>query len=389
MMTLLLLLISLAEAQPVAASPASANTPAANVEVPITVDAKTETYLSLQSNSSLEFTTPGPAKIVVNSRRRMAGAAQRSAKAPLKAYGDGRLIMTIQVPGVAIASGKVNDRMAGFPSKSERVVITVPEGGNVLRIEAPAGGPDFFIQVSNKETPNNFLVPLGATPGAVAASPPPVPTPEPETTAPSPAPEPKTQEPIAKADPKPPKNRPHASDSLEPGAGLNMGFGIPARGTKMVFQLAATGRMPVYKKLLSAGGTIGWYKIAVEDEVAIADSYGGQLTYSANWHTNVVPIVAHVTAHAPTEFGPVVPIASAGLGLYIATRNDGGDKITSVGVGPEFSAGAEFDVEVGRLQTTVSWNEARSRFGNRGPEGEVVRETLAVTRLNISYLYVF
>ncbi|MGB0641600.1 MAG: hypothetical protein ACPGTU_19870, partial [Myxococcota bacterium] len=100
MMTLLLLLISLAEAQPVAASPASANTPAANVEVPITVDAKTETYLSLQSNSSLEFTTPGPAKIVVNSRRRMAGAAQRSAKAPLKAYGDGRLIMTIQVPGV-------------------------------------------------------------------------------------------------------------------------------------------------------------------------------------------------------------------------------------------------------------------------------------------------
>lgn len=387
MMTLWLLLISLAEAQPVASSPPPTDSPSASIETPITVDAKTETYLALQSNSSLDFKTPGPAKIVVNSRRRMAGAAQRSAKAPIKAYGDGRLIMTIQVPGVAIASGKVNDRMAGFPSKSERVVITVPEGGNVLRIEAPAGGPDFFIQVSNKDTPDTFLVPIGAAPGAIAASPPA--TPAPETALPSPVPEPKTTEPIAKAEPKPLQNRTHASDSLEPGAGVNMGFGIPARGTKMVFQLAATGRMPVYKKLLSAGGTIGWYKIAVEDEVAIADPYGGPLTYSANWHTNVVPIVAHVTAHAPTEFGPVVPIASAGLGLYIATRNDGGDKITSVGVGPEFSAGAEFDVEVGRLQTTVSWNEARSRFGNRGPEGEVVRETLAVTRLNISYLYVF
>ena len=388
-MNLLLLLISLSEAQTVSpASDVSLSPAPATPTTPITVDAKTESYLLLESNSSLDFDTPGPAKIIVNSRRRMAGAAQRSAKAVLKAYGDGKQIMTIQVPGVAIPGGKINDRMAGFPSKAERVVITVPEGGNVLRLEAPMGGPDFFIQVSNKGTPETFLMPMGSAGAApMAAAPAALPeTPASEEPKAPTQPSTKEQEPIAKAKPKPQQ---HASDSLEPGAGLNMAFGIPARGNKMVFQLAATGRMPIYKKLLSAGGTIGWYKISVEEEVAIADPYGGSLTYSADWHTNVVPIVAHVTAHAPTEFGPVVPIASAGLGLYIATRTDGGDKITSVGVGPEFAAGAEFDIEVGRLQSTISWNEARSRFGNRGPEGEVVRETLAVTRLNISYLYVF
>jgi hypothetical protein len=385
MMNLLLLLISLADAQPLNPSPLATAAPSSPAEMtPITVDAKTESYLSLRSNSSLDFKTPGPAKIVVNSRRRMAGAAQRSAKATLKAYGDDRLIMTVQVPGISIPSGKINDRMGGFPSKAERVVITVPEEGSVLRLEAPEGGPDFFIQVSRKETPDTFLMPIGTVSGTPAATTKAVPIVEKEETSPPPKPTP--QEPIAKAEI---KQRKHASASLKPGAGLNMGFGIPARGNKMVFQLAATGRMPIYKKLLSAGGTIGWYKISVEEDVAIADTYGGPLTYSADWHTNVVPIVAHVTAHAPNEFGPVVPIASAGLGLYIATRTDDGEKITSVGVGPEFSAGAEFDIEVGRLQTTISWNEARSRFGNRGPEGEVVRETLAVTRLNISYLYVF
>jgi hypothetical protein len=256
----------------------------------------------------------------------------------------------------------------------------------MLKLEAPAGGPDFFIQISRKDTPEVLLLPF-ASGGVAAATPQTIeqaaePVAEEEAAASSPP----AEEPVQRA---PPPSRSQASATLDPGAGLSMGMGIPARGNKMVVHVGATGRYPIYKKILSAGGTIGWYRIGVEEDVAVADTYGGALTYTADWHTNVVPIVAQVTAHAPTEFGPVVPIATAGLGLYIATRHDGGEKITSVGVGPEIAAGAEFDVQVGRLQTTVSWNEARSRFGNRGPEGDVVRETLAVTRLNLSYLYVF
>ena len=128
--------------------------------VSITVDEKTTEFLLIPSGTRLDFSTPGPKKITVESRRRLAGAAQRARTAPLSAEGDGNLILTIRVPGIAAPDGIINDALGGVPSKSDRSVVTVPEGGKVLTLEAPVGGPDFFVRVVDRTWPDRLIVPI-------------------------------------------------------------------------------------------------------------------------------------------------------------------------------------------------------------------------------------
>jgi hypothetical protein len=364
----------------------------ASPTVGITVDAKTEHFLPLKSGSTLTFDTPGPQGLMVVSRRRMAGAGQRAKAAPIEARGDGHPIMTIEVSGTAIPSGRIHDRMEGFPSKQDRTVITVPEGGKQLSLTAPPGGPDFFVHVSHRDRPDVLILPIGFGPAAA-----------PVAAATSPAEAPRSGEP--KEDPqasedaapsqKPAKSStPPKAEALRPGAGVELGLGIAARGTSLVTHFGLTGRYPVYRDLLSVGGSIGWHRIAVEEQVNVVHPMSGNLEYSANWYTTIVPIQARVTVHVPYSAGPVVPIASAGLGLFIATRTDesGADEprtATKLAVGPELAVGCEIDIDVGLLQTTVSWSEARASLGNRGVDGEPVAETFALTSLNLSYLYTF
>ncbi len=111
---------------------------------PITVDAKTDPYVPLASGTSATFETPGPQKVMVQSRRRMAGAGQRAKHAPIEVRGDGNPILTIKVSGTAIPDGRIHDRLEGFPSKDEKTLITVPEGGRQLTLTAPLWGcPDW------------------------------------------------------------------------------------------------------------------------------------------------------------------------------------------------------------------------------------------------------
>jgi hypothetical protein len=147
--------------------------------------------------------------------------------------------------------------------------------------------------------------------------------------------------------------------------------------------------LPVYAQLLSAGASIGWHRIRVEEKHHITDATGGYLVYEADYRTTVVPISARITVHVPYPAGPVQPIASAGLGLFIATRTDGVHRSTNIALGPTVAAGCETAIGAGRLQSTIGWSEARARFGNQGLDGGAVRETLAVTRINLRYLYTF
>jgi hypothetical protein len=354
--------------------------------VSITVDGKTTEFLLLASGTRLDFSTPGPKKIAVESRRRMAGAAQRAGTAPITAEGDGNLILTIRVPGSAVAGGQINDQMGGYPSKPDRSVVTVPDGGEVLTIEAPIGGPDFFIRVVDRTWPDRLVIPIHSSligedigdPDIVENEDPP-PVQEDEF----------LSDEVVQEQPQQPRRSPDAPDDLRPAAGMLLGFGIPARGNKMVFALAATGRYPVYKDLISAGGSLGWHRIAVEEEVAIANPISGDLTYSANWHTTVVPIVGTANIHVPFPAGPITPVASAGLGMYIATRAEGANKVTNLALGPTFGLGAEADIQIGQIQAMLTWHEARAQFGNQATDGSVVRESLAVSQFNVSYLYVF
>jgi hypothetical protein len=352
--------------------------------VSITVEGNTTEFLLLSSGTRLDFSTPGPKKIAIESRRRMAGAAQRAGTAPITAVGDGNLILTIRVPGTAVASGTINDKMGGYPSKPDRSVVTVPDGGKVLTVEAPIGGPDFLIRVVDRTWPDRLVTPIHSSLIDEDIG-------DPEI---SEAEEPigdqeEIQQEIDSSQTERPMRSKNAPDDLRPAAGVKIGFGIPSRGNKMVFAMAATGRYPIYKDLISLGGSLGWHRIGVEEQVAIANPIAGDLTYAANWHTTVIPIVAQGNIHVPFPAGPITPIASAGMGMYIATRTDGSDKTTNLALGPTFGLGAEADIPVGQIQATVSWHEARARFGNQSTDGSAVRESLAVSQLNVAYLYVF
>jgi len=353
----------------------------------ITVDAKTDPYVPLTSGTSATFDTPGPQKIMVQSRRRMAGAGQRAKHAPIEVRGDGNPILTIKVSGTAIPDGRIHDRLEGFPSKDDQTLITVPEGGRQLTLTAPPGGPDFFVRVTSRDNPTNLILPVGIAPTQAAPA---------VATAPvQDAPRSGEQDKKDNTESKPePKKRQAARNTapqneLQAGAGMEMGLGIAARGTHMVFHLGATGRYPIYKDLLSVGGSIGWHRIGVEAERPVTHPISGDISYSADWHTDIVPIIARVSVHVPYPPGPLTPIASAGLGAFIATRTDGSTSTTRLAVGPELAVGVEFGLPVGLLQTTISWAEARTQMGNQGTDGQAVAETLATTRLNLAYLYVF
>ncbi len=353
--------------------------------VSITVDAKTTEYLLLPSGTRLDFPTPGPKRISIESRRRMAGAAQRSRPEPINAEGDGNAILTIRVPGTSIPSGKINDRLGGFPSKADRSNITVPEGGEVLSLEAPVGGPDFFIRVVDRTWPDRLVLPI-ATGSAMADN-----MPDPDLSA-----QPtdiQKEVPQSEAKENKPKNEDHrlpgAPDILKPAAGLAMGVGLPARGNNIVASISAVGRYPLYKELISAGASLGWHRIAVEETVPISDPLAGDLTYAANWRTTIVPITVHANIHVPFPAGPIKPIANSGVGMYVATRAEDTKRVTSVTFGPTVGLGAVVDFDFGELQASVNWHEARAKFGNQSTDGSVVRESLAVTQINLAYMYVF
>ena len=355
----------------------------------ITVEGETTEFLLIASGTRLDFSTPGPKKITVDSRRRMAGAAQRARVAPLSVEGDGNLILTIRVPGTAIAEGTINDRLGGFPSKSDRSVVTVPEGGKVLSLEAPVGGPDFFVRVVDRTWPDRLIVPIRVSQAGVDS----MPDPEiiEESTDPAAAELEKEDDSAysGEAESKRESRNPSAPDILKPGAGVSVGLGVPARGTRLMISASAIGRYPVYKDLISAGALLGWYRIGVEQQVPIADPIAGDLTYAANWHTTVIPIVAQANIHVPFPAGPITPIAGIGPGLYVATRVDGTDRRTKAAVGPAVSLGTEIASQIGEFQLLFNWHDARARFGNQAEDGSVVRETLSVAQFNLAYLYLF
>ena len=363
-------------------SPARSNTTDDGQTTAITIDAKTNRYIPLKSGTSVAFDTPGPRKLLIQSRRRLAGAGQRSKAEPIEVRGDGNPILTIKVPGSAIADGRIHDRLEGFPSNDDKSLVTVPEGGKQLTLTAPPGGPDFFIRVSDRDQPGVLLLPTGMateTPATVVATP--------------------TKEAPRSGDPTKPsqastasKNKQNSAaiqNEIQAGAGLEIGFGVAARGTSMVFHIGATGRYPIYKDLLSVGGSLGWHRIGVETNRTTNNPIAGTVSYAADWHTDIIPIIGRVSVHVPYPPGPVTPIASVGLGTFIASRTDGERSTTSVAIGPELAVGCEFGLPVGLMQSTISWSEARAQMGNQGVNGQAVSETFAVTRLNLAYLYVF
>jgi hypothetical protein len=238
----------------------------------------------------------------------------------------------------------------------------------VLTIRAPAGGPDFLIRVTDRQ--GNIIHPIES--GLPSNKPPP---------------------PVAAAIPKPapaPNAKPNVQSKTKPtslsaAAGINAGIGVAGRGSRAVPHVAATARLPLHGDLISAGMAFGYHRIAVNESHTVAVPFGGYATQLVQYTTTVLPIEAHMGVHVPT--GSFHAVATAGLTMSIATRNDDGDKVTNLALGPSIGTGVEFSAGAGIVRPMFEWSDGRTRFGNQNADGDQVRETLSVARISIQYLF--
>jgi hypothetical protein len=338
---------------------------------------------------SLSFPTPGPGKWRVEVRQRLSQSTQR-ANGSVAVLGNGKhLIMTIELKGPADSAAKTDDAQGGPISEAERAAITVPAAGAFTVLRAAATGGSLLVRLSDQAGPSPMppkAAPVVAAKAApvVAAKPPP---PAVKAAAKKPAP-------AARA-------RKRRTDRLGLGAGASVGLGLPARGSKPVGYLSADVRYPVYKQLVSVSGTVGWYGIGVDESVTIADPFLGHTTVQSSWSTQVFPIIARGLVHSPVQAGPLTPVAGLGLGVFIAHRVEGSYSTTQAGIGPELLIGAEMPMEalgkigaeklseLGDIGAHLSWSEARMFLGHQGSDGMPVRETVANTRLNLTWFYTF
>ena len=349
---------------------AAVDGPPSMVAVELGDDGSSE-YVAVPSGDAVHFDTQGPTKLIVESRRRMAGPSQRARPAIIEALGDGNVILTIRVPGIAVANGAIADAIGGYPSKNERSVVTVPPGGKQLTLRAPAGGPDFLVRVTRRS--GELLFPKGFS------------TPDAKPTPPAVTIQPKPAAPLLTTTSQSPPQQ--AAVALGPAAGLGIGVGRAHRGSGLVPHIHAVGRLPIYEDLVSAGATIGAHRITVDEAHTIGVPYGGYATQTITYQTLVIPIEAHAGVHVQT--GPVTTVGAAGLALSIARRSDGDRTATNIALGPSIGLGVERAVGSGIARILAEWTASQATFGNTDSTGSLARESLAVTRTTIQYLFPF
>lgn len=345
----------------------AADGPPSMVAVRLGNDGSSE-YVSVPSGGEVQFDTPGPTKLILESRRRMAGPSQRARPAIIEALGDGTVILTIRVPGVAIANGAIGDAVGGYPSKVERSVVTVPPGGQILSLRAPTGGPDFLVRVTRRD--GELLFPKGFS----APTPTPAPPPTLETT---------PTGPLLTTTPQSPTQS--STVALTPAVGAGVGIGRAHRGTGVVPHVQGAGRMPVYADLISAGASVGVHRVSVKESHTIGVPYGGYATQTVAYQTLVIPLEAHAGIHI--EAGPVTAVGTAGVALSIARRSDEARVASNVALGPVLGLGFERSLGSGIVRMVGEWSASRASFGNTNASGELIPESLGFTRTTVQYLF--
>ena len=148
------------------------------------------------------------------------------------------------------------------------------------------------------------------------------------------------------------------------------------------------GRVPVYQDRLSVGGSLGFHRISVADSHTITMPYGGYATQTVAYSTSVVPAEIHLGVHLPV--GALHSVTTIGVSVSIASRDeDGSDRVTNVAIGPAIGTGFEYPLGPGLSRALVEWTDSRTSFGNSDERGSASRESLAVARIGIQYLFPF
>lgn len=396
-----------------------------------------DVYYPLAAGAQLSYDAAGPSKLTVRVRRRLAVGQDHPPQCQIVALGDGHLIMKINVTKGPDRGATIYDSLGGLPSRADVAHITVPPGGKVLTLTAPAGGPDFLVRVEREETE-------GAVASAPATS---APTAAPGEGAPearsgtgealagveaalaalSPTSESQTgdseaagtstsanDDQLAAGDLEPAGDEVGASEPTSaealgtkdsegaatsstpplerPGRSLGseLGVGVPMRGQRAVIYVGARSRWQVLPEPFSLSGAIGFYRIGVYQELPVTDPYLGSFRITESWVTNVIPLSVEGLVEIPGDWGAgVQPIAGAGPVLQFAWRTTEAGTTGGMALGARALGGIEMSVGRGNLVSTLSFNMARRRFGNIGIDGGPVRESLGTIRLNAAWLLPF
>jgi len=329
----------------------------------------------------------------------------------LAAKGDGAAFMTIRADSVPATSGYIYDERGGSPSVASQAWLDVPAGGKILSFHASADGPDFLVflvkstgsDVATSEAP--LVIPEAALPDdpwvdEVTRTPHDMA----EETMPK---EPEgleldldeeVDETYSDTEPADPDlDIVDESEGLEPGktfgelfenleVGPRLGLGIPTWGSGSVPSIAARAYLPLVPDLGGIATTLGWYRLKYEDENIIVDPYLGSHSMDLSWRTHVVHLSIEAAAILPFELGPAQPVAGAGLALYWARRVTEDQSSGGLAPGMNLYGGARFGLPVGSLEATLGWNGGRRGFENIGQDSRPVRESLASSHLEISWM---
>ena len=118
----------------------------------------------------------------------------------------------------------------------------------------------------------------------------------------------------------------------------------------------------------------------------MVDPYVGVHELDWSWTTHVLHLSADAAVVLPWKLGPVQPIAGTGLDLYWARRISDSDPTGGLAPGLHLYTGTRIELPLGALETSIAWNGGRRGFDNIGQDSRPVRESLASTHLDISWL---
>jgi hypothetical protein len=351
-------------------------------------------YYALDANGSLDYPAAGPVELVLKTRLRVP-AGRRSSSGVVEAYGDGEFrIPDIVVQGRGVVDGQVFDARGGVPSAAVVTTVAIPPGAASLTLKAPAGGPDFLVRITRRAAPEPVTVPVPPVALATIEEPPPEPVAPAEPTGDlalatkGACPDPALAVSVVEAEV---ASEPSSFwEDHPPKAGVELGLGVPARGTAAVVYYGLQGRLGIVENVVDGALSVGAYRVGVEESYQLTDPYAGPISVAADYHTTVVPVELAGLYRVPMILlGIVHPFAGAGVSVDFTRRADGDEHVGGVGLGSTLFAGADVDAGPGQLSASLGWNGFRHDYGNVNAAGEPVRETLATVRLDVAWLYAF
>ena len=384
--------------------------------VPIRVewDVGNRSYYPLSAGDELSFDTPGPIRLEAEIRIRIPVDTLLEEPPRLQALGDGVNFMSIEASIQPATQGQIYDTYGGVPSVASRATLDVPSQGQVLSLRAPVDGPDFLVFLSRPPVaPANAEAALSPT---ESDSPWALPSGEAlqvsdfdETTDEAPPNDGLSLSSSEANNDEPTRNdvlesEPTDLDATEPPiaelrpiqpiidsfqqlhVGIKAGLGLPSWGTGMVPRLAARGAIPIGPEIGELAVALGWYRLALEDRDILVDPFIGAYEMNWSWRTQVVDLSAEFVANIPISIGPVQPIAGAGLNLYWARRSFEQETYSGLAPGMHMQVGGRYPLSVGTLEAAIGWNGGRRNFENHGQDGRPVRESLAATHLDVTWM---